>query len=122
VRSEFLGDSNNEGLTKYRYKEGLGQGVTGQVNLYVRMDDNSLHAIKEIDLQYLSEKEKKDAESEVQFLKVLKGPTIIKFTESFIQKNKIYIVMEYASEGTLAQAIDKKKEQRKNNGVACFTP
>ena len=40
---------------------------------------------------------------------MLKGPTFIKFYESFKTKNKIYIVMEYASKGNLAQTIDAKK-------------
>jgi len=59
--------------------------------------------------------------SEVQFLKVLKGPTIIKFHEHFKQKQKIYIVMEYASKGNLAQSIEAKKEMRKKCPNAGFT-
>ena len=38
---------------------------------------------------------------EVTFLKVLKGPTIIKFHENFSHKNSIFIVMEYCSKGNL---------------------
>lgn len=59
-------------------------------------------AIKEIELTFLSTKDKKSAQKEVQFLKVLKGPTIVKFYESFPYNNSIYIVMEYAVNGNLA--------------------
>lgn len=58
-------------------------------------------------MQYLSEKEKKSAECEVEFLRVITGPTIIKFFESFIENQDIYIVMEYAEGGSLAQLIQK---------------
>jgi NIMA (never in mitosis gene a)-related kinase len=36
---------------------------------------------------------------------VLQGPTLIKFVESFIENNCIYIVMEYADGGSLDQKI-----------------
>lgn len=54
---------------------------------------------------FLNEKDKKSSENEVQFLRVLQGPTLIKFVESFIENNVIYIVMEYADGGSLAQKI-----------------
>jgi len=50
----------------------------------------------------LSDKDKKSAECEVEFLRVITGPTIIKFFESFIENQEIYIVMEYAEGGSLA--------------------
>lgn len=53
------------------------------------------------DLQFQSEKDRKNAEMEVQFLRVLYGPTLIKFYESFIENQKIYIIMEYAEGGNL---------------------
>ena len=40
-------------------------------------------------LEYLSEKERKSAECEVEFLRVITGPTIIKFYESFIENQEI---------------------------------
>ena len=48
-----------------------------------------------MNLTYLSEKDKKSAECEVEFLRVITGPTIIKFFESFKENQEIYIVMEY---------------------------
>jgi serine/threonine protein kinase len=57
--------------------------------------------MKTINTEYLSEKDRKSAESEVQFLRVLVGPTLISFYESFIEKKNIYIVMEYAECGPL---------------------
>ena len=55
----------------------------------------------------MTEKDKKSAECEVEFLRVVTGPTIIKFYESFVEGVDIFIVMEYAEGGSLAQLIQK---------------
>ncbi len=53
----------------------------------------------------LNTRDKKAAHGEVTFLKVLKGPTIIKFHDNFANGNLISIVMEYCSNGNLDQLI-----------------
>lgn len=58
-----------------------------------------------MNLANLHDKDKKMAESEAEFLRVITGPTIIKFYESFIENQNIYIVMEYAEGGSLADLI-----------------
>ena len=74
-----------------------------------------------IDLQYLSRKEQKDVQSEIVFLKVLKGPTFIKFFENFQFKNKMYIVMEYATKGNLDEKIKMMIASRQKNYKAGFS-
>ena len=56
-------------------------------------------------MTFMSENDKTNAQKEVSFLKVLIGPTIVKFYESFTTDNKIFIVMEYATRGNLDSAI-----------------
>jgi NIMA (never in mitosis gene a)-related kinase len=85
----------------------LGKGAAGMVNLIRSKKTGEQFALKTINLLYLSEKDKRSAESEVEFLRVITGPTIIKFYESFKENNDIYIVMEYAEGGSLAQLIQK---------------
>ena len=67
-----------------------------------------------MNLTYLSEKDKKSAQCEVEFLRVITGPTIIKFFESFKENQEIYIVMEYAEGGSLAKLIQKHAMTGKN--------
>lgn len=50
-------------------------------------------------------------------LKALQGPTLIKFVESFNDKDSKYIVMEYADGGNLETKIEKKKSSGEK-----FTP
>jgi len=42
-------------------------------------------ALKTMNLKNLSAKDKRNAECEVEFLRVITGPTIIKFYESFAE-------------------------------------
>lgn len=60
-------------------------------------------------MSHLNDKEKEAAKREVQFLKVLIGPTLIKAYQNFVEEDNIYIIMEYAEGGTLADKIHMTK-------------
>ena len=100
------------GLAKYEKLRPIGQGAAGQVTLYKNIIDGKEYALKEIDLYNLNQKDKKAAHGEVTFLKVLKGPTIIKFHENFSHGNSIFIVMEYCSKGNLDQLIQRRIQSK----------
>lgn len=92
-------------LRKYEIVNNLGHGAAGSVDLVRNLETGNLYALKTIALSNLNEKEKESAESEMYFLKVLKGPTLIKSYQSYFEKDKILIFMEYAEGGTLADKI-----------------
>ena len=96
------------GLKKYEKIRPLGQGAAGRVFLSKNRVDGKLYALKEIDLYNLNPRDQKAAHGEVTFLKVLKGPTIIKFHENFANGELISIVMEYCSNGNLDQLIQQR--------------
>jgi len=64
--------------------------------------EDSLFAVKIVNLNMMSDKDRRSAEAEAQFLRVLSGPTLISSTESFIDKGNLYIAMEFAENGSLA--------------------
>jgi len=67
------------------------------------IDDNSKWVIKQIDLNTMSEDEKKTTLKEAKILEALKHPNIVKFKEVYkTKKGKLCIVMEYADGGDLA--------------------
>ena len=72
-----------QGLAKYEFEKPIGQGTAGTVSVYRSKLDGNKYALKEIDLTFMHEKDKKNANNAVQFLRVLKGPTIVTFYESF---------------------------------------
>lgn len=100
------------GLAKYVINKPLGQGAAGCVSLYKNVIDGKEYALKSIDTNNMNAKDRKAAHSEVTFLKVLKGPTIIKFHENFSHGNTIFIVMEYCSNGNLDQLIQRRIQSR----------
>jgi len=67
------------------------------------------YALKAINLQYLSKKERQNVLSEAELLRVITGPTVIRFFDSFSENNHIYILMEYAEGGSLAYHIQTRK-------------
>ena len=52
-----------------------------------------------IPLHFMNEEEKILARNEISLLKILNGPTIVKYFDSFIENDNIFIVMEYAEKG-----------------------
>jgi NIMA (never in mitosis gene a)-related kinase len=115
-----LGDDESEAdknMSKYTVLKNLGSGSAGSVDLVRNQDTQNLYALKTIYLSKLNTKERESAESEIHFLKVLVGPSLIKSYQSFIEKDKILIFMEYAEGGTLSDKIleFKVKDKRFDN-------
>ncbi|OQS04352.1 kinase, partial [Thraustotheca clavata] len=68
---------------------------------------------KEVDYGNMSEKEKQLIVSEVNILRELRHPHIVRYLDRVIDKQstKIYIVMEYCEGGDLSQLIKRKRRE-----------
>jgi len=99
--------SGEKGMSRFEKLYEIGTGAAGIVHLIKNKSTGEKFALKTMNLRTLSERDKKSAECEVEFLRVITGPTIIKFYESFVENQNIYIVMEYAEGGSLADLIRK---------------
>ena len=96
----------------YVFVKFLGQGSFGRVNLYRNTGDNSLVVWKEINLKRLDAKARSEAFSEVEILSMLDHANIITYYKHFISDDTLYIELQYAKAGNLAQMIKKQKEQQ----------
>ena len=67
-------------LRKYEKVRKIGNGSIGCTSLYRNIEDGKEYAVKEIQLYNMSSKECEAAERGT-YLKMLKGPTIVKFHE-----------------------------------------
>lgn len=69
---------------------------------------------KELDYGAMSETEKQMLVSEVNLLRELKSPYIVKYYDRIIDRARttIYIIMEYCKGGDLATIIAKNKKDR----------
>lgn len=96
-------------MNKYQILKTLGEGGYGKALLAIRRQDRSKCVIKEILLKNLKPKEISDAKKEVEILKALDSPFIVKYIDSFEDNGKLCIVMEYADGGDLNMKITQRK-------------
>ena len=88
----------------------LGEGSFGKAFLVTRASDGAMCVMKMIDIQRMSEKEKKEVVQESRLLEALNHPNIVRFMEVYkTKKGKLCIIMEYADGGDLQGRI---KDQR----------
>ena len=90
----------------------LGQGVSGVCRLVRRHADQRLYALKELDLP--SEQGEASAVlQEVHILASLEHPFIVRYYDSFVEMRKLFLVMEYAPNGSMhALLVQHQKTQR----------
>ena len=82
--------------------EDLGKGNFGSVSLMQSKKDNNIYAIKEIKSSVLAKKQEiRSLKREIQVLKELDHPNIIKYYTSFTENDNVYIVMQYINNGNL---------------------
>lgn len=75
----------------------LGQGSFGKAYLVESISDGTLCVLKQMDLNSMSDAEKKEATKESTILRALVHPNIVKFREVYkTKKGKLCIVMDYA--------------------------
>ncbi|KAF1328420.1 Nek protein kinase, partial [Globisporangium splendens] len=100
-------------MDAYEQVKVIGKGSFGVVTQIVRKADGKALVWKEVNYGQMSEKEKQLIVSEVNILRELRHPHIVRYLDRVIDKQatKIYIVMEYCEGGDLSQYIKRKKRE-----------
>ncbi|XP_065681888.1 uncharacterized protein LOC100207375 isoform X1 [Hydra vulgaris] len=96
-------------ISNYEKIRILGRGAYGTAVLYRKKDDDSLVVLKEISLLELNVIERNAAMNEVKVLGMLSHPNIISYYDSFDEDGTLWIEMEYADGGTLADYLSKQE-------------
>ena len=104
---------NESGTKAYEKIQHLGRGAYATVDLVKHKITGELRALKRINLQFLNEKERRNAENEAILMKVLVAPTIIHFYEQIVEDFFLIIAMEYAPGGALADKLQELRNQGK---------
>ncbi|XP_055604185.1 serine/threonine-protein kinase Nek8 [Uranotaenia lowii] len=86
----------------------VGQGSFGVAVLYERLQDGQLVVMKQINLSDLTKSERDMAMNEVEVFSKLHHPNIIAYLGSLVRGEYLFIEMEYADGGTLAQVLIEK--------------
>ncbi|KND01006.1 NEK protein kinase [Spizellomyces punctatus DAOM BR117] len=100
---------------KYEPLNLIGRGSFGVIRKVRRRSDGKIYARKEIDYKRMSEREKKQLVAEVNILRELRHPHIVRYYERDVDRDNclMYIYMEYCEGGDLAEVIRRYKKRGK---------
>ena len=94
--------------------EELGRGTSGVIYKVRHLIDGKLYVVKVIDISKASASKQSRALKEVEILKQVDHPHIIKYYNSIVQSQMLYILMEYAQGGDLQKKINRYKYTKRN--------
>jgi len=99
---------------EYEVVTAIGKGSFGVVSKIKRKSDGKVLVWKELDYGRMNEKEKQQLVVEVNILRDLKHPHIVRYYDRIIDKKaaKIYIIMEYCEGGDMRTLLRKCKKDR----------
>ncbi|KAI8818905.1 kinase-like domain-containing protein [Fimicolochytrium jonesii] len=99
-------------MDSYESLNVIGSGSFGLIRKVRRKSDGKIFARKEIDYRKMSERERKQLVAEVNILRELRHPHIVRYYERHVDKGNsmIYIIMEYCEGGDLAAVIRKARK------------
>jgi NIMA (never in mitosis gene a)-related kinase len=72
------------------------------VNKVLSLVDSKEYVMKKINIKHIKIKHQKEALKEAQILRKVRHPNIIRYYNSFVEDEHLYIIMEYAEGGDLA--------------------
>ena len=98
-------------IGNYRIEKTIGEGTFGKVKLGIHIPTEEQVAIKILEKDKIQDREDLERISrEINFLKKLNHPNIIKIYDIIENSRNFYIIMELASNGELFKYIVKKKK------------
>lgn len=95
----------------YQQIRDLGRGTFGDVFLVKKLKTNENLVMKVVDVRFLDQKQKDKAMNEVALMKKFRHPYIVEYKESFLDDNKLCIIMAFCDGGDLHATIEENKQQ-----------
>ena len=101
-------------MENYEKIDQIGAGSFGNVFKIRRKSDGKHLVWKEINFGKMSEREKSQLVAEVNILRDLRNPFIVRYHDRIVDKRstRLYIIMEYCGGGDLGRVISRSKKER----------
>ena len=90
----------------------LGQGCSGICTLMRRHADKRLYALKQLEMPP-DQSEASAVLQECHILASLEHPFIVRYYDSFLEMRKLFLVMEYAPNGSLHTVLQQHQRTRR---------
>jgi NIMA (never in mitosis gene a)-related kinase len=101
-----------QGLVDFELVSELGRGTYGVVHKVRSKRDGKIYCMKRVKCGHLSPQRQREVLMEVLMLRRLNHKHVIGYYTSFVEKNSLYIVMEYAANGDLQRVLDQHKRSK----------
>jgi calcium-dependent protein kinase len=108
-KSVFVKEQKGKIESKYKVLETIGKGSYGEVKKILHKTTNELRAMKIIRKEDMSKESLETLMGEINILKQLDHPHIVKIYEFYQDKVNLYLVTEYIEGGELFDKIAKVK-------------
>ena len=100
-------------LSDFEVIKELGKGSYGTVYTVRSLLNSNVYVMKKMELNHLKPRQQQECYREVSILKKVSHQNIIKYYSSFLEKEILYIIMEYAELGDLYSLIKHYKKHSK---------
>ena len=108
-KSEEVGSK----LSDFKILKELGKGSYGTVYTVKSNINSNIYVMKKMELNHLNPRQQTECYREVSILKKVDHKNIIKYYSSFLDKEILYIIMEYAELGDLYSLIKHYRKHSK---------
>eukprot|EP00929_Paragymnodinium_shiwhaense_P000731 TRINITY_DN100966_c0_g1_i1.p1 TRINITY_DN100966_c0_g1~~TRINITY_DN100966_c0_g1_i1.p1 ORF type:complete len:996 (-),score=227.64 TRINITY_DN100966_c0_g1_i1:9-2996(-) len=106
--------ASSDGLDAYKILQCLTKGQMSEVYQAMHTDTGTMVAIKRVKIFDLHPSTRQECETEVEMLKALDHAHLIRYYTHFMHEEDLYVVMEHAVGGTLAQKVDAARRTQKS--------